>query len=109
MQLLPRLIYPRPITSINDKDKALSASVVVPPQWTDLVLAADIPDVEFAAIDDDSFDVETDGGDCGYVLVEFDFVEDGLNTEGMSVTGQNPREVWERVTDLSFRRRRDRA
>jgi hypothetical protein len=46
------------------------------PQRTDLVLAADIPDVELCVFVRDGLDVEADGGDGGDVLIELEFVED---------------------------------
>ena len=46
------------------------------PQRADLVLAADIPDVEFGVLVGDGLDVEADGGDGGDVLVELELVED---------------------------------
>jgi hypothetical protein len=49
---------------------------VVSPQRTDLVLAADIPDVELCVLVGDRLDVEADGGDGGDVLVELELVED---------------------------------
>ena len=49
---------------------------VVSPQRTDLVLAADVPDVEFGVLVCDRLDVEADGGDGRDVLVEFELVED---------------------------------
>lgn len=47
------------------------------PQRTDLVLTADIPDVEFGVLVCDGLDVETDRGDRCHVLVQLEFVEDG--------------------------------
>jgi hypothetical protein len=49
----------------------------VSPQRTDLVLAADVPDVEFGVLVCDSLDVEADCRDGGYVLVELELVKDG--------------------------------
>lgn len=49
---------------------------VVSPQGTDLVLAADVPDVELCVLVGDGLDVEADGGDGGDVLVELELVED---------------------------------
>ena len=46
------------------------------PQRADLVLPADVPDVELDILVRDRLDVETDGRDRGNVLVEFEFVED---------------------------------
>jgi hypothetical protein len=44
------------------------------PERSDLVLAADIPDVELGVLVCDGLDVEADGGDGGYVLVELELV-----------------------------------
>jgi hypothetical protein len=52
---------------------------VVSPQRTDLVLAADVPDVELGVLVRDGLDVEADGGNGGDVLVELELVEDGCN------------------------------
>ncbi len=49
---------------------------VMSPQRPDLVLAADIPDIELCVLVCDGLDVESDGGNGGYVLVELEFVED---------------------------------
>lgn len=46
------------------------------PEGADLVLAADIPDVEFGVFVGYGFDVEADCGDGGDVLFEFEVVED---------------------------------
>lgn len=53
----------------------------MPPQGTDLVLATDIPDVEFDILVGDAFHVEADGRDGGDVLVEFQLVENGCRTK----------------------------
>jgi len=76
-QLSASLIHAVAINRVNDEDQALSAREVVSPQGTDLVLTSDIPDVEFGVLVCDGLDVETDGGDCCYVLVQLEFVEDG--------------------------------
>lgn len=39
----------------------------MPPQWPDLVLSSDVPDVEFDVLVGHSFNVEADCGDGGYV------------------------------------------
>ena len=44
------------------------------PQRADLVLAADIPDVELCVLVCDGLDVEADGGNGGDVLVELELV-----------------------------------
>ena len=58
----------RPLTAQHTRE-------VVSPQRTDLVLTADIPDVELGVLVGDGFDVEPDGGDGGDVLVELELVE----------------------------------
>ena len=50
---------------------------VVSPQRTDLVLTADIPDVELGVLVCDGLDVEANGGGCGDVLVKLELVENG--------------------------------
>lgn len=50
---------------------------IVPPQWTDLILTTNIPDVEFDILVRDSLDVEADGGDSSDVLAQLELVEDG--------------------------------
>lgn len=61
-------------------------------------MAADVPDVEFDVLVGDRLDVEADGGDGGYVLVEFEFVEDGW--EGvkcfLSVLGFHIGGIWKK-------------
>ena len=61
---------------------------VVSPQRAYLVLAADIPDVEFGVLVRDGLDVEADGGDGGDVLVELELVEDGWTGRQGSAIGK---------------------
>ena len=60
MQLLLRLVYPLPILAIHDEDKSLRSSVVMPPEWPNLVLPANVPYVELDILICYRFDVETD-------------------------------------------------
>jgi hypothetical protein len=76
-QLSASLVHAIAIDRVNDKDQALSAREVVSPQRTDLVLTTDVPDVELGVFVGDGLDVEADGGDCCYILVQLEFVEDG--------------------------------
>lgn len=76
-QLELGLGYPRPVARVHDEDETLGASIVVPPQWTDLVLTADVPHVELGILVSDGLDVEADGRDGGYILVELEFVKNG--------------------------------
>lgn len=48
----------------------------MPPERTDLVLSADVPDVEFDVLVGYGFDVEADGRNGGNILVELKFIED---------------------------------
>lgn len=59
MQFLLRLLYPFPVLAVNDENKSLRASVIVSPERSDLVLAANIPNVEFHILVSDSLDVES--------------------------------------------------
>lgn len=61
---------------------------VMSPQRTDLVLAADVPDVEFGVLVSDRLDVEADGGDCCDVLVKLELVED-CYTHGLAAIGRS--------------------
>lgn len=42
VELLSGLIYPVSVLRVNDKDQSLGASVVVSPQWSNLVLTTDV-------------------------------------------------------------------
>ena len=64
------------VRSVDDKDHAVDAAVVVSPEGTDLVLASDVPDGEGDVLVLDGFDVEADGGDGGDDLTETQFVQD---------------------------------
>ena len=60
----------------------------MPPQWTDLILTTDIPDIEFDILVGHALDVESDCGDSGDILVEFQFIQNGLNHQ-LSVCNVN--------------------
>ena len=88
VQLLPRLVHPGAVARVNDEDEALGAAEVVPPQRPDLVLAADVPDVEFHVLVGDGLDVEADGRDGGDVLPELELVQDGRLAGGVEAEHQ---------------------
>lgn len=46
------------------------------PQRSNLVLSANIPDIEFDVLVRDCLDIEADRRDCSHVLIELEFVED---------------------------------
>lgn len=58
----------------------------MPPQRPDLVLSADIPDVEARVLVGDGLDVESDGGDgvdfAGGAGGELEGVENGFEVDG---------------------------
>jgi hypothetical protein len=56
----------------------------MPPQWTNLILTTDIPDIEFDVLVGHALDVESDGGDGGNVLVEFQFIQNGCLISDLS-------------------------
>ena len=58
MQLLPCLIYPLPVVAIDYVNETLCTGVVMPPQWSNLVLATSIPHGGRNALVLDSLDVE---------------------------------------------------
>jgi hypothetical protein len=64
----------------------------MPPQWTNLILTTDIPDIEFDVLVGHTLDVESDGGDGGHVLVEFQFIQNGYYISSL------PRFVGETIT-----------
>lgn len=89
VQLLPRFVDPIAILTVDYKDQTLSTRVVVAPERTNLVLSAYVPHVEFDVFVLDSFDVESDSGDGGYRLVEFELVQDGCLTGGIETEHQD--------------------
>lgn len=46
------------------------------PQWPDLVLPANIPNIKFDVFVGHGLDVEADGGDSGNVLVQLELIQD---------------------------------
>ena len=60
MQLLLCLVDTIPVLAIDDEDEALGARVVVSPERPDLVLAANVPDVELDILVGDGLDIESD-------------------------------------------------
>jgi hypothetical protein len=60
----------------------------VPPQRTNLVLTADIPDVELGVLVCDSLDVEANGGDGCDILIKLELVKDGYLHVSVSAHGE---------------------
>ncbi|KAG5642436.1 hypothetical protein DXG03_002782 [Asterophora parasitica] len=60
VQLLFRLVNPLPVLAVDDKYEALSAGVVMPPKRANLVLASDVPHVEFHVLVGHGFHIEAD-------------------------------------------------
>ena len=80
MEFLPGLVYPRSVVGVNDKNQALSAREVMPPQRPNLVLSTHIPHIELDILVRDRLDVEADCRDRRDILVELELVEDCYNT-----------------------------
>ena len=77
------------IIAVHDEDEALSVLEVMPPQGSDLVLAADVPHSEGDVLVFDGLDVEADGWNGGDYLAEFELVKDGRFTCGVQTDHQN--------------------
>ena len=76
VQLRLGLLEAGGITRVHDEDQTLCTGVVVSPERADLVLTTDIPHIELDVLIGHALDVESDGGDCGHILVaEFQFVK----------------------------------
>ena len=60
VQLLSGFVYSLPVLTIHDEHETLRPGIVVPPQRPDLVLAADIPNVELHILVRYSLNVEPD-------------------------------------------------
>jgi hypothetical protein len=108
LQLLSGLDDTIAIVAINDEDDALGILEVMPPQWPDLVLPADIPDGKLNILVFDGLDVEawkqssrqhphrcgSRGGltDCwnrGNNFTELELVEDSRLSSGIETDHQN--------------------
>ena len=48
------------------------------PEGSNLILPTNVPDVEFDILIGHALDVETDSGNSGDVLVEFQFIQNGF-------------------------------
>lgn len=119
-ELRSRLVHPLAVARVDHEDQPLRPGEVVPPQRPDLVLPAHVPHVELCVLVGHRLDVEADGGDRGYFLVELELVEDccvrtrksasraflKLNRTGGWVAACME---WKRRTHLSFPRRPTRA
>jgi hypothetical protein len=68
----------------NRNTVAQHTGEVMSPQRTDLVLAADVPNIEFCVLVRHGLDVEADGGNGGDVLVELELVEDSWRSHNIS-------------------------
>lgn len=75
-ELLLRLGDSLPVVAVDDVYETLSVLEVVPPQGTDLVLAADVPHSEADVLVLDGLDVEADGRYRRDNLTELELVED---------------------------------
>ena len=73
------------------------------PQWPNLVLSSDVPNVELHILVRHSLDVEAHGGDGSDGLIEFEFIQDRywrVSISGCCMEGR-----LEGVADLFFQQR----
>ena len=55
----------------------MRTGVVVSPEWSDLILTADVPYVELDLLICDCFYIEPDCWDSGHGLAELELIQDG--------------------------------
>ena len=75
MQFLPGFIDTCSVVAVDDEDETLCAGEVVPPQRSNLVLPAYVPNIEFHILVGHGLDVEADSRNGRDVLVELELVE----------------------------------
>ena len=64
------------VRRVNDENKSFGSLVIMSPQRSNLFLAPDIPHCEGDVFDGcHFFDVETDGGNCRHIFVQFQLVQ----------------------------------
>lgn len=83
VKLLLGLLDSGPVGRVNDKDQTLCAAKVVSPERSNLVLATDVPHVEFNVLVGNRLDVESDGRNGRHVLAELELVQDGCLSSGI--------------------------
>lgn len=76
MEFLSCFIYSRSVVRINNKNQPLGAGEVMSPERSNLVLAADIPNVELDVLVCNRLDVEADCRNSGDILPELQLVQD---------------------------------
>lgn len=59
MEFLLCFINSLPVLTVDDENETLGAGVIVSPQWTDLVLTSNVPNVELDVLVCDRLDIET--------------------------------------------------
>lgn len=65
------------VRAVHHENETLGTRVVMAPEGTDLVLAADVPDVELDVSEGDRLDVEADRGNGGDMVLQLELVQDG--------------------------------
>ena len=61
MQLTSGLCNTIPVVAIHDEDQGLSVQIVMTPEWSDPILATDVPNREIDVLVLDSFNIEAPG------------------------------------------------
>merc|ERR1719382_89378 len=77
------------VATVDHEDQALRTLVIVAPQFTDLLLAADVPNREVDVSVLDGLHVEADGWDGRPDLAKLQFVEDGGLPGGVEANHQD--------------------
>lgn len=60
MQFLFCFVDSLSVLAVDDENETLSASVIVSPEWTDLVLTSNVPNVELDILVCDRLHIEAD-------------------------------------------------
>mmetsp|Transcript_49447 Transcript_49447/g.91223 ORF Transcript_49447/g.91223 Transcript_49447/m.91223 type:complete len:228 (-) Transcript_49447:128-811(-) len=76
-ELLTSILNSVAVIAVDDEDEAIGACVVVPPEWSDLVLATHIPDGEGDVLVLNGLNIESNCWDRCDNLTKLQFVEDG--------------------------------
>lgn len=74
---------PHPLDGLVSLANASLTAKVVSPKRSNLVLATDVPHVEFDILVGNRLDVESDGRNGRHVLAELELVQDGRLSSGI--------------------------
>lgn len=89
LELLACLDNTIAIIAVNDENDALGILEVMPPEWSDLVLTADVPYGELNVLVLDGFDVEANGGDGCNDFAQLELIQNGRLSGGVQANHQD--------------------